>query len=93
MALSQSFNQTGLVKERFRGIQANTSCLSPEELNNSNELITSDASTLACEMMDLFQDFDPKIFGGCCGADNTHMEEIAKRIKEHTNIQSENLKN
>lgn len=79
-ALSYSFNQTGLVKERFRGIQANTSPLPPEELDDSSELKASDCIRLANEMMALTKIIDPKIFGGCCGTDNTHMEEIAKRI-------------
>ena len=33
-------------------------------------------------MMKLNQYFNPKIFGGCCGTDNTHIEEIAKRIQK-----------
>lgn len=79
-ALSCSFNRTNLVKERFRGIQANTSLLSPEELDNCEDLKCSDAVNLACAMMELYQYFTPKIFGGCCGTDNTHMEEIAKKV-------------
>jgi len=81
-ALSCSFNETKLLKERFCGIQANTSPLSPEELDNCCDLKSSDSISLACDMMDLYQYFTPKIFGGCCGTDNTHMEEIAKRLKE-----------
>jgi S-methylmethionine-dependent homocysteine/selenocysteine methylase len=34
-ALSWDFNQTTLVKQRFQGIQANTSQLPPEQLDNS----------------------------------------------------------
>ncbi|WP_041702049.1 homocysteine S-methyltransferase family protein [Gottschalkia acidurici] len=80
-ALSCSCNETKLVKERFRGIQANTSQLSPEELDNSDDLKTSDSISLACNMMELNDYLTPKIFGGCCGTDNTHIEEIAKRLK------------
>lgn len=79
-ALSCSFNQTQLVRERFGGIQANTSPLSPEELDNSHDLKCSDCVSLASEMMELTEYFTPKIFGGCCGTNNTHMEEIAKRL-------------
>ena len=82
-ALSYSFNETKLVKERFRGIQANTSPLSPEGLDNCYDLKSSDSVSLACDMMELYKHFTPKIFGGCCGTNNTHIEEIAKRIKEH----------
>lgn len=65
------------VKERFKGIQANTSELSPEELDNCVELKTSDSISLANDMINLYNKFDLKIFGGCCGTDNTHIEEIA----------------
>lgn len=37
-ALSNNFNQTTLVGQRFHGIKANTSALSPEELDDSVEL-------------------------------------------------------
>jgi S-methylmethionine-dependent homocysteine/selenocysteine methylase len=80
-ALSCSFNNTKLVKERFRGIQANASPLSPEELDNCSNLQSSDSVSLAGEMIELYKYFTPKIFGGCCGTDKTHLEEIAKRIK------------
>jgi S-methylmethionine-dependent homocysteine/selenocysteine methylase len=79
-ALACPFNQTELVKERFCGIQANTSPLSPEELDNCEDLKSSDAINLANAMMELNEYFTPKIFGGCCGTDKSHMVEIAKRI-------------
>lgn len=81
-ALSFSFNKTKLVKERFCGIQANTSPLSPEELDNCCDLKSSDSVSLARDMMKLYKYFTPKIFGGCCGTDNRHIEEIAKRLKK-----------
>lgn len=79
-ALTHPFNKTKLVKERFCGIQANTSPLSPEELDNCTDLKSSDSVSLAGEMMNLYNYFTPKIFGGCCGTDNTHIEEIARRL-------------
>ena len=78
--LSQEYNDTPIVKERFKGIQANTSELSPEELDNCTELKTSDSISLAKDMIDLYNKFNLKIFGGCCGTDNTHIQEIAKRL-------------
>jgi S-methylmethionine-dependent homocysteine/selenocysteine methylase len=81
-ALSFSFNETKLVKERFCGIQANTSPLSPEELDNCCDLKSSNSVSLANDIMELYQYFTPKIFGGCCGTDNTHMEEIDKCLKK-----------
>lgn len=79
-ALSCPFNNTELVKDRFKGIQANASPLSPEELDDRCDLMTSDSISLADDMMDLINCFSPKIFGGCCGTDSAHIEEIAKRI-------------
>ena len=77
-ALSHGFNQTLLVKQRFHGIQANTSVLSPEELDNSVELKCSDCTELAQSMQKLTERMSLKIVGGCCGTDNTHIEEIAR---------------
>lgn len=79
-ALSKEFNQTFIVNRRFMGIQANTSELSPEELDNCEELKTSDSISLADDMISLYNDFNLKVFGGCCGTDNRHIEEIAKRL-------------
>ena len=81
-SLSYPFNKTRLVKERFCGIQSNTSLLLPEELDNCTDLKSSDSVSLVCDMMELYQYFTPKILGGCCGTDNTHIEEIAKRLKK-----------
>lgn len=79
-ALSQQFNQTETVRERFHGIQANTSPLSPEELDHCHDLQTSEPDSLAEEMVKLRKEFGLKIFGGCCGTDQTHIEEMARRI-------------
>jgi S-methylmethionine-dependent homocysteine/selenocysteine methylase len=79
-ALSKEYNKTSIVRARFKGIQANTSELSPEELDRSIELKTSDNISLGNDMVGLYNEFNLKIFGGCCGTDNTHIEEIAKRL-------------
>lgn len=80
-ALSKPFNKTEIIKNRFKGIQANAACLSPEELDNSSELVSSNPISLANSIMNLSKDFDLKIFGGCCGTDDKYIEEIAKRLK------------
>jgi len=82
-ALACSFNETQLVKERFCGIQANASPLSPEELDNCDDLECSDSINLASDMMELYKYINTKIFGGCCGTDNIYMEEIAKRLNNN----------
>ncbi|MDF2943314.1 MAG: homocysteine S-methyltransferase [Herbinix sp.] len=80
-ALTHSFNQTDLVRTRFKGIQANASPLSPEELDQCCELKSSNPIDLAEEMIKLRLQYDFQIFGGCCGTDQTHMEELARRLK------------
>jgi Homocysteine/selenocysteine methylase (S-methylmethionine-dependent) len=77
-ALSYPQNNTLLVRTRFKGIQANTSCLSPEELNESVCLKSSSSFELGERMMALHKDFPLKIVGGCCGTDNSHMRRIAE---------------
>lgn len=79
-ALSKNFNRTEILKNRFRGIQANAACLSPEELDNRCELISSDPSKLAESMIKLQNDFDFKVFGGCCGTDDKYIEEVARQL-------------
>jgi S-methylmethionine-dependent homocysteine/selenocysteine methylase len=79
-ALSQAPNMTSLVRERFWGIQANASPAAPEELDAATELRGSDPYVLADAMMLLRDDLKLKVFGGCCGTDQTHLEEIARRL-------------
>lgn len=79
-ALSRPFNRNDTVRTRFCGIQANTSPLSYEELDHSENLMTSEPEALAREMLRLREIAPLKIFGGCCGTDEKHIEEIAKLI-------------
>lgn len=79
-ALLQPFNNNEIVHNRFRGIQANTSALSYEELDNSKDLKNGDPIEIATDMVKLREISPFQIFGGCCGTDGRHMDEIAKRI-------------
>lgn len=79
-ALSQPFNQNALVRDRFLGIQANTSPLSYVELDESSDLKCSDPVQFAKDMLKLRDISNIKIFGGCCGTDNRHMEQVANRL-------------
>lgn len=79
-ALSQSFNRTSAVKERFLGLQANTSPLPYCELDGCDDLKCSEPKQLADKMLRLREIIEPKIFGGCCGTDDRHMREIAKLL-------------
>lgn len=79
-ALSQPFNNNEIVHKRFAGLQANASSLSYEELDHSEDLKSVEPVELAIEMIKLREISPFKIFGGCCGTDNRHMNEIAKRL-------------
>ena len=79
-ALSCSFNNTKMVKERFRGIQANTSPLSYAELDGAVDLHSSEPGEFAEEMLKLADMGRFQIWGGCCGTDNRHMECVAQKL-------------
>lgn len=79
-ALHQPCNDVPLVKERFRGIQANTSPLSYDKLDHATELLTATPKELANDMARLQKLGHIQIFGGCCGTDEAHMEAIAQAI-------------
>ena len=79
-ALSQSCNRTNLVRTRFLGVQANTSALSYAELDSSPDLKGSKPEEWTEAMMALEQENHIRIFGGCCGTDQRHMEALAKRL-------------
>ena len=80
-ALSYDCNRSSLVKERFCGIQPNTSSLSPEELDGSTELVSSGADELAEAVLKLRDFIHLKIVGGCCGTDASHIRAIAREIR------------
>lgn len=77
-ALSWEFNRNSGVRERFRGIQSNTSALSPAELDGAAELAGAEPKELAKAFIKLQDRMDVRICGGCCGTDARHMEEFAK---------------
>lgn len=79
-ALSQPFNRTERVRKRFLGIQANASALSYKELEYSAVTRQSHPEELAKDMLKLKNNFGMRLFGGCCGTTNIHMEAIAKAL-------------
>lgn len=84
-ALLHDFNNVQIVKNRFRGIQANTSPLSYAELDGSVDLHCSEPKEFAEEMMRLSHIGDFQIWGGCCGTDNRHIECIAQKLSIQQN--------
>jgi len=79
-ALNNDKNKNSPQLRRFRGIQANASILSCEELNNCNVLQKDDFNAIVEEMYYLQKHFDLKIFGGCCGTDDKFLESLTKKI-------------
>ena len=80
-ALSQPFNRTEAVRTRFLGIQANTSALPYDELDGAAELQTSSPVDWAEAVAALQTEYHLRIFGGCCGTDHRHLDEMARRLK------------
>ncbi|MEM7143802.1 MAG: homocysteine S-methyltransferase family protein [Verrucomicrobiota bacterium] len=64
---------------RIRGIRANASALSHEELDNSETLDDGDPEDLAqriCELQKLLPNLN--VYGGCCGTDHRHIRAIGE---------------
>jgi len=79
-ALNNIKNRKSSQLKRFRGIQANASILSCEELDNCNILQQDDFHNIIEEMYFLQKYFDLKIFGGCCGTNDEFIENLAKEL-------------
>lgn len=79
-ALEKPFNRCKTVYDRFWGVQANASPLSFKELDNCVSLMSSEPQALGRSMQRLTELMQMRIFGGCCGTDGRHLEEIAKRF-------------
>lgn len=78
LALTSPMNRNSGYLSRFSGIQANTSALSPEELDQSGTLHQDDPDDLIREMACLHKAFGFKILGGCCGTDDRFIERLAQ---------------
>lgn len=65
--------------KRIRGIRANSSAKSHEELNESEELDEGNPSELGLQYQQLSSKLkNLNVLGGCCGTDHRHIEEICK---------------
>lgn len=61
--------------------QANTSALSPEQLDNSPHLHGEDPTVFAEHMANVRGQFGIPILGGCCGTDARHIAALAARMQ------------
>lgn len=66
------------VRTRIKWLQANASRQSPEELDGSPELLTTDPVEWAEAMMRVACEFDLRVLGGCCGTDANHIRALAR---------------
>jgi S-methylmethionine-dependent homocysteine/selenocysteine methylase len=64
---------------RVRGLKANASPLSPDELDKLGHLAASDFEMWARDELACAREFDLTILGGCCGTDQRNIEALAKR--------------
>jgi len=63
--------------QRIRGVRANASAMSHEELDAATELDRGDIADLADRYRQLQGLVDLSVVGGCCGTDHEHVEAIA----------------
>lgn len=70
--------------ERIRGIRANSSRKSHEELDNATELDEGNPIELGKEYQALRSRLNRlAVYGGCCGTDHRHIEAISKACFHH----------
>ncbi len=81
-ALRHETNSTLLARKRIIGLLANTAALSPEDLDNSANLIEEKPETFAEDVAALHKELGMKILGGCCGTDDRHIRCLATLLAQ-----------
>lgn len=79
-AVNHENNSSALVRERVIGLLANTAALSPEELNNSAELVEEAPEVFGADVAALQTELGLRILGGCCGTDERHIDSLAQQL-------------
>ncbi|WP_434347598.1 homocysteine S-methyltransferase family protein [Myxococcus virescens] len=69
---------------RVVGLQANTSRLSPEELDGRTELDCAPPDAFAREMARVHVELGTRVLGGCCGTDERHIAALAGILTDGT---------
>jgi len=70
----QAVSGDGPWRERVRGLRANASTMSHEELDEATELDEGDPDDLAARYAELREDLPAlTVLGGCCGTDHRHV--------------------
>jgi len=79
-ALWHVVNSSPLVRQRVIGLLANTAALSPEDLNDSSDLVEEDPRVFSQSVAVLHRELGLKILGGCCGTDDRHIRALAAQL-------------
>jgi S-methylmethionine-dependent homocysteine/selenocysteine methylase len=79
-AIFHEVNSSSLVRERLVGLLANTAALNPEELDNSDGLVSEEPEIFGQTVAGLHGELNMKILGGCCGTDHRHIRHLAKQL-------------
>jgi S-methylmethionine-dependent homocysteine/selenocysteine methylase len=64
--------------QRVRGLKANASSLSPDELDKLNHLAGTDVEVWARDGLACAREFDLAFLGGCCGTDERYIDALAR---------------
>ncbi len=68
------------LRDRVVGLQANTSPLAPEDLDDASVLETMDPATFGEQMGFIHTAIGTRVLGGCCGTNTDHIRAIADAI-------------
>jgi len=79
-AIMHATNSSSSVRKRVAGLLANTAALTPEELDDSEQLVEEDPQNFGKSVARLHGELGLKILGGCCGTDHRHIDNLAKRL-------------
>jgi homocysteine S-methyltransferase len=75
-------NSSPLVRARIIGLLANTAALSPDELDESAELVEEAPEVFGNSVAALRDELNMKVLGGCCGTDERHIDCLAGRLAQ-----------
>ncbi len=79
--VGKALERGGPWQHRLKGIRVNASARSHSELNEATELDEGDPEALAAEFLEVAHIAGSiAVFGGCCGTDERHLEEIARAL-------------
>ncbi len=79
-AYRHTSNTSDQARKRIIGLLANTSPLSPEELDECDALQEEAPDSFGKSLAALYTELGIKILGGCCGTDDRHIQQLAEHL-------------